>query len=141
MFKLGAILTGGLTALMVTFNGSLAKIIDNFLALIIIHVIGLLTAGFVLLFRKDKFKFSREIPLYYFTGGALGVFLVFFNNITFQAIGVSLTLALGLLGQSIAALVIDHFGLIGIKSSRFDKRKIIGFGIIFIGIVFMIIGS
>ncbi|MGM0421204.1 MAG: DMT family transporter [Bacillota bacterium] len=141
MFKLGAILTGGLTALMVTFNGSLANIIDNFLALIIIHVIGLLTAGFVLLFRKDKFMLSHEIPLYYFTGGALGVFLVFFNNITFQAIGVSLTLALGLLGQSIAALVIDHFGLIGIKSSRFDKRKIIGFGVIFIGIVFMIIGS
>ncbi len=141
MFKLGAVLTGGLTAIMVTFNGVLAGNLDNFIALIIIHIVGLITVGAIILLKQKKFDFNKDIPFYYFTGGAFGVFLVFFNNITFNAIGVSLTLALGLLGQSVAAIIIDHFGLIGIKASRFDRRKIIGFGIIFAGIVFMIVGS
>lgn len=141
MFKLGAVLTGGLTAIMVTLNGILAGNLGDFIALIIIHIVGLLTAGAIILIKKKKFVFKKDIPFYYFTGGAVGVFLVLFNNITFNAIGVSLTLALGLLGQSVAAIIIDNFGLIGIKTTRFDKRKIVGFGIIFAGIVFMIIGS
>ncbi len=141
MFKFGAILTGGLTAIMVTLNGILAGEISNFIALLIIHIVGLITVGAIILLKQKKFDFNKKIPFYYFTGGAFGVFLVLFNNITFNAIGVSLTLALGLLGQSVAAIIIDHFGLVGIKASRFDRRKIVGFGIIFAGIVFMIVGS
>lgn len=137
MYKLLSALIGAFIALMIPLNGTLAEVIGNYNASVLIHLIGLIAVIIVLLIGKLKIKFSKEISLYLYSGGAIGVFTVLFSNISFSALGVSLTIALGLLGQSITSIIIDHFGLLGMKVSRFEKKKIVGLLLIGVGIVVM----
>ncbi|MFD3158049.1 DMT family transporter [Haloimpatiens sp. FM7330] len=138
MYKLSAVLSGLLIAIMVTFNGVLAKQTGDYISLLIIHLVGLLMVSLILIIRKKKISLKGGIPMYLFSAGAIGVFMVFFNNTCFNALGVSLTLSLGLFGQLIASVIIDHFGLLGMDVHKFEKEKLIGFILVFIGIVVMI---
>lgn len=139
MYKLFAVFSGILIALMVTFNGSLSNNIGDYSSLIIIHLVGLITITCILIVQKVSIPKLQDIPIYLFSAGAIGVFMVFSNNICFNYLGVSLTLVLGLSGQSIASCIIDHFGLFGMEVSKFQKEKLLGFILIFIGIISMVI--
>lgn len=130
---------GVLIAIMVMINGTLSNKTNNYTSIVIIHIVGLISIILVLIFTKTKFKLKKGIPLYLYSAGAIGVFTVLFNNISFSTLGVSLSLSLGLLGQSITSIAIDHFGLMGMKINRFEKKKIIGLVFITIGIVVMAI--
>ena len=46
-----------------------------------------------------------------------------FANVGFVSLGLVLTQALGLLGQVLSALVIDHFGWLGSPIRRFDGGR------------------
>lgn len=138
-YKSSAFLIGFLIAIMVTFNGTLSNNIGTINATFIIHLIGLITLIIFLKVTNRKILFSKEIPLLLFTGGLFGVVITVFNNICFSNLGVSLTLALGLLGQSITSLIIDHYGILEMDVRKFNKKKIYGFFIIFIGIIIMAI--
>ena len=158
---------GALIAIMILSNGAMSDAIGNGMALVLIHTTGLFAVMIVLLSQKftrkenlsenlhnkrgddlsEKLKDNlgnelllgkaTKIPWYLFTAGALGVFTVTFNNISFLNIGMSLTLALGLFGQSLAALIVDHYGILGMEKVEFRKKKMIGLGMITIGIVVM----
>ena len=62
---------------------------------------------------------------------------VLINNITYSSIGVSLPVALGLLGQSLTSIVFDHYGLLGMPKIEFNKKKLIGIIVIIIGVCIM----
>lgn len=141
MYRLSASVIGVLIAIMITFNGVLADRTDYFSAIIIIHLLGLISVSLILIVAKKKIKLNKNIPFYLFSGGIIGIFIVFFNNICFNNLGVSLTLALGLAGQSLASVIIDHFGLFAMKQHKFDRKKITGFLFIFLGITVMFIGG
>ncbi|ACQ53155.1 DMT family transporter [Clostridium botulinum] len=128
---------GTLIAIMTLFNGTLANTFGNYTSSIIIHVIGLFSITFVLLISRSKFKIQKGIPVYLYSAGAIGVFSVIFSNLSFSKLGVSLTLALGLLGQSLSSIFIDHFGLLGMKVIKFEKKKCIGLLFIILGIFIM----
>lgn len=139
MYKSSGVLVGFLIAIMVMINGTLARFVGDYAATVIIHTIGLVLISLILLGKKEKIKLSRQIPLYWFSGGAIGAFMIIFNNMCFENLGVSLTLALGLVGQLIASAVIDHYGLFGLNMTKFKKEKILGFLTIFAGITIMVI--
>lgn len=134
-----AIFIGMLIAIMISFNGELANGAGNYLSSIIIHVVGLIGVLIILIFKKTKIRIEKNIPLYLYSAGAIGVFSVLFNNITFSTLGVSLTIALGLLGQSLTSIIIDHYGLLGMKVSKFQVKKLFGFTLIILGISIMTI--
>ncbi|AYF54306.1 DMT family transporter [Clostridium botulinum C] len=136
MYKIYAIIVGVLLATMISINGALSGKMENCFALIIIHLVGGLTTCILLLITRRKFSI-KGIPFYFLCGGFLGFFVVFINNICVVKIGVALTLALSLLGQSIVSGIIDHYGLLGMEIHKFKKEKIIGFIIILAGIVVM----
>lgn len=138
MNNIFAVFIGAIIAVMVSFNGTLASYAGDYFGVFITQVVALITISFVLIILKKKVKL-KNTPLYLFLGGAIGVALTMFNNISVQHLGVSLSLSLGLLGQSIAAVIIDHFGLLGMKKYRFRKEKLIGFLLAFSGIAVMII--
>jgi transporter family-2 protein len=46
--------------------------------------------------------------------------------------------ALGLLGQSIASILFDHFGLFGIEKRKIHKSSIVGYAAALIGIIVML---
>ncbi|HAG44574.1 MAG TPA: hypothetical protein DCL31_16185, partial [Clostridium sp.] len=71
--------------------------------------------------------------------GAIGVLMGLLSNISFTHLGASLTLSLTVFGQLVVSCFIDHFGLLGMNTYKFQNKKIIGFIIISIGIVVMAI--
>ena len=126
---------GVLISIMILFNGAMSNSLGNGMALVLIHFTGLITLIFVgEIPNWDKLK---NIPLYLLSAGAIGIFIVTFNNVSFLNIGMSLTLALGLLGQALIALVFDHYGFLGMKKVKFRKKKLIGLGMITLGIIVM----
>lgn len=139
MYKSGAVFIGILVSLMVLCNGMLAQYYGNSTSLVILHSVGLINIIIYLVLKKEKLRINRKIPFYLFLGGAVGVILVSFNNLCFQAIGVSLTIALGLFGQTFMSIVVDHLGLFGMKKHPFNINKLVGLSLIFIGIFVMTI--
>lgn len=139
MYNLLSAFIGALITFMIFVNSTLSGQIDGYLASVVIHVVGLIGIVMILIVKKLKISFDKTIPLYLYSAGIIGVFTVLSNNLTFNKIGASLTLALGLFGQVVASILIDHFGIIGMKKIAFDKRKFIGLFIIVIGISVMTI--
>lgn len=137
MYKLYSVFIGVLISLMIMFNGVLSQNLGNYPAAAIIHFLGLIIISIVLTVKGIRINLCRDIPLYLYIGGFLGVFTILFNNIGFSHLGASLTLALGLLGQTIASIVIDHYGLLGMEVVKFRKEKLAGLIAISIGIVIM----
>lgn len=137
MYKFYAVLVGVFISIMVTFNGTLDNYLGNTLSVLIIHIVGLISISFVLILKKGKPVFSKEVPYHLYSGGAIGILLVLVNNICYSNLGASLTLSLGVLGQLLLSSTIDHFGWLGMNTYKFHKKKIIGFIIILIGIIIM----
>jgi transporter family-2 protein len=138
MYKASAVFIGVLITIMVTFNGILANYTDSYQSLLIIHIVGLIAVIIILILKKQKIKITKDIPIYMFSGGLIGVLVVFLNNLCFNALGASLTLSLGVFGQLILASFIDHYGLFGLNIYKFKKKKIIGFSIVLLGLITMI---
>ncbi len=130
---------GALITIMILFNGVLSENVGNYTSSVIIHIIGLAPLLILVIFNKIKLKIHKHIPLYLYSAGAIGVFTVLFTNISFSKLGVSITIALGLLGQSLSSIIIDHFGLLDMKTVRFNKKKLIGLIFIIFGIIIMAI--
>ncbi|MFJ8530979.1 DMT family transporter [Bacillus sp. NPDC094106] len=139
MYNLLSIIIGAFIAIMIPLNGILSEITGNYMSSVMIHLVGLFAIVIVLLVSKSKLRMQQGIPLYLYSAGAIGVFTVLFSNISFSVLGVSITIALSLLGQSVSSIIIDHFGLLGMKVVKFEKKKMIGLLLISSGIVVMTI--
>lgn len=65
-------------------------------------------------------------PWWAWTGGFLGAFFVFSTIILAGQLGAATTMAWLLAGQFLAALVLDHFGLIGYEVHQISWQRIVG---------------
>ncbi|MBZ4684209.1 MAG: bacterial/archaeal transporter family-2 protein [Fusobacteriaceae bacterium] len=129
------LLIGSLVTIMLTLNSMLSQTYGNLLALLIIHIIGLIVAIIIKIIKKEKFD---KLHRYFFLGGIVGLVLIGLNNLVLLKLGPSLTVATTLIAQIIFSTVIDYFGFFGFEKKKFDKKKIESILIIFIGIVFLI---
>ncbi|HWR42845.1 DMT family transporter [Sporomusa sp.] len=139
MLVLSGLFIGVLTAIMVSLNGILSTYIDMYHSALIVHLVGLMTVSIVLLVVREAVGKERHVPLYLYSVGVFGVLMVVLTNICFQSIGVSLTVATGLLGQSALSALIDHNGWLGMPKHRFSVRKIPGLVLVLAGTAIMII--
>lgn len=128
---------GVLLTFMIFLNASLTESIGMVPALMFIHIAGLTGVLVISLISKTKIKYDKTLPFYLYLGGCLGVITVLCNSYTFLVIGASLTTSLGLLGQTISSIVVDHYGLLGAEKKPFNKDKIAGLLVILVGIIVM----
>ena len=136
----GLSLTSGiLIALMVTVNGLAATIFGNWVSLVVINLIGLLTAGIVLVLKRSMNNIIKGVPFIYLLGGAIGVITVLFNNICVNNIGVAMTMGLALVGQIIASAIAEHFGVLGMKKKKVTIKKAPAYILMIAGAVVMIV--
>lgn len=112
-----------LIAIMVSFNVELLSKTGNYSSLVIIHVLGYLFLVAIILYKEIKIPFKLTSPILLYNAGIISVFTVMFNNLSYPVIGISLPVALGLLGQTITTLIFDHFGLLGMKKVKLDNKK------------------
>lgn len=138
MLELLAILSGALAAISVAQNGDLALYLGNIRSAVVVHAVGLATILLVLLVRREKFRWDHSTPWYGYFGGIMGVLTVLGCNASFAALGVSVSVALMLLGQTLLGAAIDQFGLLGAARHPFQPAHLISFALIAGGIAIML---
>jgi len=138
VYFLFSVLTGAFIAIMIVANGELASTYGVYSSTAVIHLIGLIFVIVFYAFNKQPKQSKKRLPFYFYLGGLLGVGTVVFNSMAFGKISVSAILALGLLGQSVTAIIIDHFGWFKMPKVAFSKKKLIGLTFVFIGIFIMV---
>lgn len=137
MYNFLTLLIGIIIAIMIAFNGSLSNGLGTYSSLVLIHLIGFIGVLGVMLCKKTKISFKNNLPLYLYIAGAISVFTVMFNTLSYSVLGVSIPVALGLLGQLLTSLAFDHYGFLGMRKIEFNIKKILGLFIISVGICVM----
>lgn len=137
MYNLLSIILGGIIAIMLSFNSILSQHVGVYTSNVLIHFVGLITIFIIIILKKYKITFEKGIPLFLYSGGAIGISTVIFNNVSMGAIGATLTVSLGVFGQVVSSLIIDHYGLLSMKKVEFDKKKIFGLSVMILGIIIM----
>ena len=133
-------LSGVMIAVMLLMNGQLSVAWGSWAAAVIIHLVGLGVVLIWLLARRERPFVRSGMPCYLYLGGAVGAVATVFTNLSAPAIGVSATIALGLLGQTAASSLIDAKGIQGAKKARFRLRSALGIALIAAGIWVMSLG-
>lgn len=139
MDKLILFIAGMMLSVMLVFNGALSAELGLITATFIVNLIGFagaIIAG--LLLKIDFMNIFKKQPLYLYFGGAFSVIVILINTVSFSKVGISLTIALSLVGQLIFSSIIDHFGLFNSKVIKFNAKKILGFSFMTLGILVMI---
>lgn len=106
-----ALFTGAAIALSILCNGDLSAAYGNYPATVIVHATGLALILLWMLLRRERFSLDRAMPKVYYLGGVLGVLTVVLCNLAYGVLGVSVTVALQLLGQVLMSCLVDQFGL------------------------------
>ncbi|RRD93624.1 DMT family transporter [Clostridiales bacterium COT073_COT-073] len=125
MFYLVALLIGVLISVMIAINGELTFLYGVFAATVIIHIVGSLFAYLAIKVLGKKITFPG-LPLLFYSGGAVGVFVAVANNFSYGKISLTSIIALVLLGQALASILIDSLGLFGMPRHPFQKSSLIG---------------
>ena len=86
--------------------------------------------------KTSHLKFGKLKPIY-FTGGILGMAFVTANIILMPHMGAALTTLIGMFGQILMGILIDHFGLFGSPKIAMTSRKTIGLLCILTGIILL----
>lgn len=134
MYRSLAFVTGIILAVMISVNGGLSGYYGVFPATVIIHLVGTIFSLFFTLKQYGWIKLTGFKPVWIYLGGAIGVFTVVFNNLAFSKLSVTNIIALALFGQTITALIFDHFGLLGMKKIPFKKTSLLGLSFSLFGI-------
>lgn len=141
MSMLLALLTGAVISIMVSINGGLTACVGEYTAAVVIHVVGTAFALILCLIRREKIFARRHAPAWAYLGGVIGVLTTFFNNFAFGRISVTSLTALGLLGQTMTAALMDGLGLLGMPRRGVAKSTWIGMGISLVGVAVMLDAS
>lgn len=99
------------------------------LAAFISFVVGTVALAILLLFAKDTMPAMStysNIEWYKYAGGLLGAFVVTVTLIAVAEIGAGNMFVLVVAGQLITAVLMDHYGVLGMKSNPVNIQKIIG---------------
>ena len=140
MYYFASLMIGILVAVMIAVNGGLTTLYGMYSATVIIHIVGLILIGGIILARREK-PFAKRLPWYLYIGGVLGVATTASVNFAFGKISLSAILALGLFGQSVAGALVDQFGWFGMKKHPFRAYQIPGILLVAGGIGWMMGGG
>lgn len=100
----------------------------------IIHFSGAVAALIPLLIFGNKLGEWRSVPWYTLGAGALGLIVISSMGYMIPRIGVAGALITLLAGQLLVGSFLDHFGLLGAAQRAIDLPRIIGLGVVMLGV-------
>jgi bacterial/archaeal transporter family-2 protein len=87
------------------------------------------------LFDRTSPAMLRQAPAWTFAGGLYGAFFVACFAFAAPRLGLATALTIAIGGQLVAALVLDHYGLLGLRVSPITPTKLIGVLLVFAGVI------
>lgn len=131
-----AALSGITMAIQGSVNSVLGKIIGLWEANLVVHIIGTITVGFILFVLKlgdgNLLELSRA-PWFTFIGGILSALIIYGVATSIPKLGVAIATTSIIVGQVLAASIIDHLGLFGLKKIPFNWYQLLGLIFLSIG--------
>ncbi|MEG3066801.1 MAG: DMT family transporter [Syntrophaceticus schinkii] len=125
---LTGIIAGISMALQGSLNTLLSKVIGLLEAAFVVHVIGAVALVALLLMRLGQGNLAQmgKAPWYAYLGGLLSAVILYTVMASISKLGVSIATTAIIVGQVSTALIIDHFGLFGLKEIPFTWWKVFG---------------
>lgn len=78
-----------------------------------------------------------KMPWWYWVGGVLGAFYVFTALTSVSKLGAATVVSLVIVGQLVAALAIDSFGLFGMPVIPISMQRVLGLALLIVGAYLM----
>jgi transporter family-2 protein len=131
---------GSLMAVQGSMNSVLSKFIGLMRATFVVQLTGTVIVLAALAVGLGKGSWGRwtEAPWYTFSGGFLGVLIVYGVAASIPRVGVAIATTAIVVAQVTTALVIDHFGLFGLKEIPFTWWKAAGLVLLAVGTKLML---
>lgn len=132
------LIAGAFTAMQPPTNAILARESGSVLfAALLSFAVGTLALLAAVLATQPKLSLAplREVPWYAWMGGIYGAFFVAVAAFAAPRLGVASLITIGIAGQLLAALAIDHFGAFGIARSEISLGRILGVVLVIAGVV------
>ena len=134
-----AFMCGIIITVMNVFNGELSNNYGTYIAVCIIHLVGLITFIVIMFIKKQRLTFKNGLQLWLYSGGVVGVLTVIFNVVSINDVGAALLTALGLLGQMITSILLEYKGWFGSIQKKLTPIKCLSLIIVMIGIGVMML--
>jgi transporter family-2 protein len=134
LFAVLAVLAGIATALQASANAGLSQRVGLGAALVVNTAIVLAGALVFFVARGPHANFfPAGTPWALYIGGACGFVIILCLAFVFPKIGAAWAIALVILGQSVAALAIDHYGLLGMPRDPVTLTRAAGLALVALG--------
>lgn len=133
------ILIGLVGGVAVGLQGPLASMISQRLGMLesvlIVHLGGALVALLPLLFLGGgKLGQWKQLPWYTLGAGVFGLVVISAISYTLPRVGVAAAIITIVAGQLLVSTLLDHFGLLGAMERPLDTTRVIGLGVVMIGV-------
>ncbi|MGC7560964.1 DMT family transporter [Pasteurella sp. PK-2025] len=146
LYTLIALIAGVALASQAAINSQLAKAMGNepLVATLISFATGTLLLFVIALLKTDligHLSTATQQAGWKYIGGGLGALVVFTTILLSPKMGITNMLFFIIVGQLIAAMVIDHFGLIHMPIREVNMFKFIGMAIVGVGLMIFFFGD
>lgn len=84
--------------------------------------------------QQGSFKRTFEADWWQLSGGLFGAFFVTMTIVGVPRIGTTAVLALTIVSQLLAGLVMDHYGLFGMRGIPIDFKRMLGVVLLLVGV-------
>jgi transporter family-2 protein len=128
-----AMVAGITMALQGALNTILGKAVGLLEATFIVHVVGTITVVMALLllrFGRNGLSQIGQVPWYAMLGGVLSVLIIYTVVASISKLGVATATTAIIVGQVSTAVIIDHFGMFGLKEIPFTWWKLVGIALL-----------
>lgn len=129
-----AVVAGVATALQATVNAGLSKSAGLGPALVTNTLIVLIgTVGLWLASGASRSFFPAATHWTLYLGGIFGFTVIAAAALVFPKLGAAWAIALMVFGQCLAALAIDHYGLLGVDAVAVTPQRLVGLALVAAG--------
>jgi transporter family-2 protein len=140
-----ALIAGALIPLQASSNGALGRELGHplwaALASLIVSSAVLIATIVALRIPQPNIAGALQGPWWLWIGGFSGAFYVAMATFLPPKLGASNYILFVMVGQVIAAMLIDHFGLLGLTAKPINLVRVAGVLIIFFGLIVVQVGS
>lgn len=106
-----------------------------FESVFIVHIGGAIAALLPLLFLSGgKLSEWRTLPWYTLFAGVFGLIVIAAISFMIPRVGVAASITAVVAGQLLVGMFLDHFGLLGASVRPLDFTRIVGMGVVLVGV-------
>jgi bacterial/archaeal transporter family-2 protein len=126
---------GAAVALQPSINARLAEKTGYLQAATVSFAVGTLVLLLISLSsQQGSFRKATEADWWQMSGGLFGAFFVTMTIIGVPRIGTTAVLALTIVSQLVAGLVMDHYGVFGMRGIPVDFKRLLGVVLLLVGV-------